>query len=89
MFWLLERLGRRRRGCHVRGVLALGGAGEGEERVSCERCSGSWRGWGGGGEGVILEVFWLLEGLGRRRGCHVRGVLTLGGAGEEEERMSC
>ena len=37
----------------------------------------------------MLEVFWLLEGLGRRRGCHVRGVLTLGGAGEEEERMSC
>ena len=40
----------------------------------------------------MLEVFWLLEGLGRRRrrGCHVRGVLALGEAGgEEEERVSC
>ena len=40
----------------------------------------------------MLEVFWLLEGLERRRrrGCHVRGVVALGGAREEEEeRVSC
>ena len=38
----------------------------------------------------MLEVFWLLERLGRRRRCHVRGVLALGEAGgEEEERVSC